>query len=245
MTAETAPHAAGLAGLVPLAELLAILAGDRGKALETASLILTEGRAALPPSHDDLLLAVDSELHETGVLKGDRVDAARAAELVAVCEILASVSPLASASPPDPRLVLSAPGSAIDLEDRERLESFVLDVIRQSRSSLVIGGAFWNDVGFEIIEEVLRPAIEVRGVMTTVYANLPEGPRASALCRRLEQFEALGRVTVKWFAGRAPTMLHAKFVLTPISTQGIRHNIEGVGRIRRTRSAASCRPTRG
>ena len=34
-------------------------------------------------------------------------------------------------------------------------------------------------------------------------------------------------------------------VLTPISTQGIRHNIEGVGRIRRTRSAASCRPTRG
>jgi PLD-like domain len=204
----------GLVGLVPLAELLAELAGSRHGATSVALEVLRSGERALDRSHDDLHVAARHQLVLTGVVTEAGVPVpSRAAELVTVCELLASSTLPSPTLPSDPRLVLSAPPGTVPVADRERLDGLVLDVIRRATTSLAIGGAFWNDAGFERLDEVLLPAIRARSIATTIYVNTPDHEFLAPLEARLAQLRTAGPVTVRWFVGPRPTMLHAKFVI--------------------------------
>lgn len=204
----------GLAVLVPTAELLEELAGGRAEATQLAIEILKSGEPAIGRSFDDVRIALRTELRRTGVTDQAGVPhPGRAAELVAVCEVLRASSPPVARSDEDPKLVLSAPPGTVTLADDERLEGLVLDSVRMAVSSLVIGGAFWNDAGFAILDSVLAPALQVRRVPTTLYVNQPGEEFASAFRERLTELSALGPLTVRWFVGPRPTMLHAKFVI--------------------------------
>jgi hypothetical protein len=176
--------------------------------------ILHSGDGAIPRSVDDLNVAARTELVSTGVITaGGAVIPGRAAELVIVCQVLAAMAPATPNAVPEPRLVLSAPSGTAPVADWERLDTFVLDTIRQSTTCLHIGGAFWNEAGFELLEEVLLPAVCSRHVRTTVYVNAMEPEYAEPLTRRLGDLVASGPVSVRWFTGPRPTMLHAKFVI--------------------------------
>jgi len=204
----------GLVGLVPLAELLAELAGSREGATSLALEVLRSGERALLHAHDDIQVAAQLELLETGVVSAvGSVRVGRAAELVTVCEVLAASTLPPHPAAPDPRMVLSAPAGTVPIADRERLDGLVLDVIRLATTSLIVGGAFWNQAGFEILDEVLLPAVRIRKVPTTLYVNTPDSEHLVALEQRLDALQGESPVTVRWFAGPRPTMLHAKFVI--------------------------------
>jgi PLD-like domain len=202
----------GLVGLVPVAELLAEITGSRQGATAAALNMLATGRA--PTGHDDIHMAVQHQLVVTGIASaGGEVDSSRAAELVVVCEVLGASTVTPAVAPPEPRLVLSAPAGTAAVADRERLDGLILDVIRQATTSLTIGGAFWNEAGFALLDDVLLPAVAARGIPTTVYVNTPGSEYLLGLERRLDELKAAGPVTIRWFVGPRPTMLHAKFVI--------------------------------
>jgi phosphatidylserine/phosphatidylglycerophosphate/cardiolipin synthase-like enzyme len=205
----------GLPELVPLAELLAELAGSRRAATELAADVLARGTRALATGHDDLYVAVRQQLAAAGVTEPDgSVALGRAAELIAVCEVLAAATTPAQPHSPDPRLVLSAPPGTVEIADGEKLDGLVLDVVRQAITTLHVGGAFWNDDGFALLEDVLVPAITDRGTRLTIYANSPARTTHRApLERRLDDLGRRGPITVLWFTGPEHTMLHAKFVV--------------------------------
>ncbi|MGH9228000.1 MAG: phospholipase D-like domain-containing protein [Acidimicrobiales bacterium] len=203
-----------MVALVALAELLAEVAGSRAGAIRLALECCTRGASALPHRHDDLAIAARHELAATGVLtNAGVVSSSRAAELVIVCEVLAASTITAPVPAPDPKLVLTSPPGTVPLHDHERLDAFVLDVIRQARHTLHIGGAFWNEDGFALLNSVLLPALRVRSVTTTLYVNLPATQYRPDLLERLRQLTGMGPVVVRWFVGARPTMLHAKFVI--------------------------------
>lgn len=205
----------GLVGLVPLAELLTDISGSRHGAVHLATEIFHHGMSALPRGSDNVVYATRRQLVAVGAITKHGVPVAhRAAELVVVCEVLAASALPSVAQPPEPRLVLSAPAGTAPIADGERLDSLVLDVIRRATDTLHLGGAFWNDDGFERLDEVLIPALTVREVTAVVYANSPTEPRhRTALHDRLDRLVATGHVALRWFNGPRPTMLHAKFVI--------------------------------
>jgi hypothetical protein len=205
----------GLVGLVPLAELLAEAVGSRQGAVRLAVEILQQGVGALPRGSNNVVYAARGQLVAAGVVTESGVPVPhRAAELMVICEVLAASTLPSSAPPPEPRLVLSAPIGAAPIADVERLDGLVLDVIRQATSGLHIGGAFWNDEGFDRLEEVLLPALEIRRVPAVIYANNPVEERFRApLVASLNRLVATGQVALRWFSGPRPAMLHAKFVI--------------------------------
>ncbi|SHU25892.1 Uncharacterised protein [Mycobacteroides abscessus subsp. bolletii] len=205
----------GLVGLVPLAELLAEAVGSRQGADRLAADILHLGASALPRGNNNVVYAARRQLVAVGVIAESGVVAPhRAAELMIVCEVLAASTLPRTTPPPEPRLVLSAPIGTAPIADVERLDGLVLDVIRQATVTLHVGGAFWNDEGFERLDEVLLPALAVRAVTTVIYVNNPPEQRyCGPLQERLDQLVATGQVALRWFSGPRPTMLHAKFVI--------------------------------
>ncbi|MGV0585264.1 phospholipase D-like domain-containing protein [Mycobacteroides chelonae] len=205
----------GLVGLVPLAELLADTCGSRQGAARLATRISQDGAAALPRGSDNVVFAARRELITAGVLTAHGLPVAhRAAELIVVCEVLGASALPVLAPAPEPRLVLSAPAGTAPIADVERLDSLVFDVIRQATDTLYLGGAFWNEEGFERLDEVLVPALSVREVAATIFINNVTDPRHQATLRgRLDRLVTTGRVALRWFSGPRPTMLHAKFVI--------------------------------
>ncbi|MGD0742106.1 MAG: hypothetical protein ABSA31_02280 [Acidimicrobiales bacterium] len=194
----------GLAGLVPLAEMLAALAGSREGATKLAVEVLERGDAVLPRSFDDLQVTARIELVSSGVVNpAGAVNPGRAAELVTVCQVLAAMTQAAAVSVPEPRLVLSAPPGTVPIADLERLDTFVLDIIRQSTTTLDIGGVFWNADGFAMLAEVLLPAIRSRHVCTTVYMNA-DPQHDESLKHRMGGFARSGAVRIRWFSGPRP-----------------------------------------
>ena len=202
----------GLVALVPVAEVMAEIAGSQTGATELALNLVSSGD--LPTGNSDLHMALRHQLTVTGVAsEGGVVDPGRAAELVVICQILGASTRPTPAVPPEPSLVLSAPAGTAAVADRERLDALVLDVIRRATSSLTIGGAFWNEAGFVLLDEVLMPAVAARSIPTVVYVNTPGADYVGELEHRLDALRDAGPVTVRWFVGPRPTMLHAKFVI--------------------------------
>ena len=204
----------GIADLVPLAELLALLSGSRSAATGAAAGIMKCGEGSLVLAHDDLHIAARHELVRTGVIdaKG-HPNLGRAAELVSVCQVLAMAANPAASPIPEPRMVLSAPPGTVLLSDVERLDGLVLDVIRRATSSLVIGGPYWNDAGFERLNDVLIPAVSLRDVEVTLFLNPLDQGHQESLEVRIAELQRAGPLRVRWFVGPRPTMLHAKFVI--------------------------------
>ncbi|MBV9660761.1 MAG: hypothetical protein JO337_06350 [Acidimicrobiales bacterium] len=203
----------GLTRLVPAAQLLAAVAGTPERATALAARLVTSGPAALPGVDDDLHQALRLALAEAGVIGANGSSAGRAAELVSVCEILATAPPPPPAPAKEPRMVFSAPTGVVDLAPHERLDGLVLDVIRCATVELVLGGAFWNEAGFDLLDEVLRPAIEVRRVRTTVIVHPPAPAYSQQLRDWLSALGASGTVNVLWYAAAVRSMMHAKFVV--------------------------------
>ncbi|CAM4043751.1 phospholipase D-like domain-containing protein [Nocardia ninae] len=205
----------GLVGLVPLAELLAEAAGSREGAVRFAAEIFHRGASGLPRANNNVAYAVRAQLAAVGVVTNSGAPILhRAAELTIVCEVLAASKLPIPAPAAEPRLVFSAPAGTAPIADIERLDGLVLDVIRRATHTLHIGGAFWNDEGFERLEEVLLPALTVRTTNAVIYANNPPEKRhRDSLIERLDRLVAAGPVALRWFRGRRPTMLHAKFVI--------------------------------
>ncbi len=204
----------GLVDLVPVAELLEQLTGNKHRASKLAAAIVDRGAAALPRGAADIHTATREQLQAAGVLTaGGVATAARAAELLIVCELLAHTATPAPPDVPEPRLVLAAPAGMAKVADVERLDALVLDVIRQATTSLYIGGAFWNDEGFDLLNQTLLPALATRQLPTFIYCNVPKPDQRRSLDERLAELVATGPVRVLWYTGPAPTMLHAKFVV--------------------------------
>ncbi|MGY2089123.1 phospholipase D-like domain-containing protein [Nocardia gipuzkoensis] len=205
----------GIVALVPLAELLAETAGSRQDAVHLAAEIFDEGARALPQGTGNTIYAARRELLSTGVVTDTGVPVPhRAAELLIVCEVLAASTIPDSAPPDEHRLVLSGPAEAVSIGDAERLDGLVLDVIRHATCTLHLGGAFWNPAGFKQLDEVLVPALKVREINTVIYANIPDQERhRTSLRQHLDRLASIGPVTLRWFSGPRPTMLHAKFVI--------------------------------
>jgi hypothetical protein len=204
----------GLTGLVPLAELLAEISGSRRAAVDLAADVLTDGDRALRQRQSDVTSAAVAELHATSVVReGGRPEPSRAAELLVVCEVLACAAQADPPDPPEQRLVFSAPSGSVPIPAHERLDGLVLDVIRLATTELAIAGAFWNAAGFQMLHDVLHPAITARGVRATIYVNRADQQFLLQLEASLAELQAEGAVTVRWFVGPAPTMLHAKMVV--------------------------------
>jgi hypothetical protein len=206
---------AGLVDLVPVAEVLTELSRTPEATTVLATKILATGAAALPRRGGDTVTAARHLLTSAGVIDaGGTVNRSRAAELVVVCEILAATSPPSPPPMVEPRLVLSAPAGKAPIADIERLEGLVLDVLRRATTSIHIGGAFWNGDGFQLLNDVLLPALELRQTATTLYVNPPEKRNDQRVLEtQIAALRATGAVTVLWFTGARPTMLHAKFVI--------------------------------
>lgn len=212
----------GLADLVAAARLLAAAAGGSEAALEVAARLVTGGVSVLGRVDDDAHRALRDELVRTGVLTpiGAAV-AGRAGEFVAVCEILAAAPPPRPRATPEPRIVFSAPAGLVELSPAERLDGLVLDVIRCATTGLVIGGAFWNEAGFRLLDDVLRPAVAVRRVPTVLVMHPPAAPYRNDLVMWTDELVAAGPVQVRWYCGAELSMMHAKFVIanaTPIGS---------------------------
>jgi hypothetical protein len=204
----------GIADLVPLAELLALVAGGRFAATEAAARIMEQGEGTFLLARDDLHIAARHELVRTGVIDATgRPNLDRASELVSVCQVLAKIATPVASPLHEPRMVLSAPPGTIHLSDFERLDGLVLDVIRRATSSLVIGGPYWNDAGFERLNDVLIPAVSLRNVDVSLFLNPLEGGYQETLENRVAELQRAGPIRVRWFVGPRPTMLHAKFVI--------------------------------
>lgn len=227
----------GMAALVPLALVLADLAGGCDEAVELSSKLLTDGIGALERPHSDMAATAVMEAYTTGVIRPDGApEPARAAELVVVCEILAAAPPPEPAPARESRLVFSAPPNTVAIEPHERLDVLVQDVIRRATGELMIAGAFWNEEGFRLLDEVLYPAVSVRGVRTTIYVNRTVPHLLSRLEGCLQRLIDAGPVTVRWYIGKAPTMLHAKVVVRDrshgylgtanLTSWGLREHIE-------------------
>ena len=204
----------GIADLVPLAELLAFVTGGRSAATAAAAGIMECGEGSLRLAHDDLHIALRHELVRTGVIdEMGHPNLGRAAELVSVCQVLATIATPVALPMHEPRMVLSAPPGTVQLSDLERLDGLVLDVIRRATSSLIIGGPYWNDAGFERLNDVLIPAVSLRGVDVTLFLNPLDHEYQETLEVRVAELQHAGPIRVRWFIGPRPTMLHAKFVI--------------------------------
>ena len=201
------------ADLVPAAELVASVTGSKVAAVRFSTGLLS-GSVSLPAVQDDLHQALRDQLIASGVTVSGVVQPGRAAELVIVCEILAAASEPAPTPAREQRLVLTAPQGTVDLPDVDRLDGFVLDVIRRARTSLHIGGAFWNEAGFDLLDEVLRPAIRHRRVDAALYVHTPDRDQdRESLATWLDELRADGSVRVHWYNPAGYSMLHAKFVI--------------------------------
>ena len=195
----------GLTALVPLAKLLTALTGSRAGETRCAFDFLSTGADALPKLQNDVAAAARCQLVRTGVIsKAGVVDLSRDVELIEVCEILGASAVCPGAPPHDPRLVITAPVDTVPLRDEEKLGSLVPDLMRRATTLLHIGGAFWNDEGFEILDAVLLPALRVRHVPANFYVNEPDAEYRIQLGIRFRRLREAEPITVRWFTGAPP-----------------------------------------
>lgn len=172
------------------------------------------GLIALGTPSDDATALMHREAVRLGLCTPEGQPlAGRCAELVIVCDVLASVPPRAQAPSPSPHLVFTAPREVAAKVETRRLDVLVADIIRMATSEVRVGGPFWNDAGLEALLEVLIPAVELRGVRCTFYVHSPQ--EGSYLARVRGWMQALSDehdAKVLWYAGPQGSLMHAKFV---------------------------------
>lgn len=204
----------GLVAAVAAAEILADVTGGWDGALRVAALLPSVGSDALPPVDDNAHRALTASLQRAGVLlPSGRPDLARTGEFLTVCVTLAAQRPPRAAAPDCRPLVFSAPADVVNLDPQERLDGLVIDVIRHARHELLLGGPFWDNLGFDALSEVLIPAMK-RGARVTFVVDRPsEASHRANLQRQLSHFATYGDLRALWYGGPSYGLMHAKFVV--------------------------------
>lgn len=223
--------------LVPLAHRLILLTGDPEAGVELANRIFKEGLEALGDFDDDLTTFLKEEMRAKGIVDRDgNAVAGTAAAFVMVSDMLAALPEPPSTAPPGGRLVFTTPKDIVTTPAEQRLDLLVADIIRMSTGELHIGSAFWNDEGLDSMIEVLRPAVQARGVQTTLYAQVDGERHVKRL--RAEAGDLLSSPTFQAFTyqGPANSLMHAKFVVADrtrgylgtanLTSLGFGHHIE-------------------
>jgi hypothetical protein len=138
----------------------------------------------------------------------------RMAQFVMVMDLLEAIPIRPLAAPTPEQLVFTVPPAVRDLiTPATRLDLLVNDVIARATSTLHMGGPFWNEDGWDLLEPVLIPALNRRGVSVTFYLHPHTDKDRSLIKRRLRKLERFGRVVQRWWAGGSPSLMHAKFVV--------------------------------
>jgi hypothetical protein len=173
---------------------------------------LAQGGLKAIGGHDD----AKSQLVRSQALRLGLVDdsgapvVARTAELLVVVSLNVELADVPPTPVSERRLFFTEPSGRVD--DRDRIDLYVSEVIRQSNTELRIGSRFWNKAGIEYLQPVLEPAILVRGVETTVYAHGDNRAETNQLFQLLAG-EDPPNLTVLWYSGPPNSLMHAKFVV--------------------------------
>ena len=204
--------------MVPLAWMLQHLAGSSTQASQWLEIIGNRGVDALPSLgiRGDAAVVFTDRARADGLLAADNsVDRVRLAQLVLVLDIIAAV-PAAQPRPgQDEPLVFTVP-RAVErfLTPRQRLDLLVTDVIARAGTTLHIGGPFWNESGWETLRPVVLPALSQRRVAATFYLHPHESGHLTFIERMLSEAQSHGNVRALWWGGGAPSLMHAKFVVS-------------------------------
>lgn len=201
--------------LVSLAEALAVMAGTKDDAVALAVRLLAEGGAVLGTPRDDRERIVSERARGAGVINADgTANIANAAELVRVCDLLSRVSPAPPPPATEPELVFTAP-QGVPIESVVRLDLLVADVIRMATTSLHIGGPFWNDAGFALLDPVVIPALE-RGVGVDLWLHTSDDDHIDVPRQWIERLRRHGQVQDHWYESSGASLMHAKFVVADV-----------------------------
>lgn len=200
------------ADLVALAEALAVVAGDKHRAVDLAIQILVQGRDALAAPRDDRERHVVERARRAGVVNVDGTpNVGAAAELVTICELLSRLAPTPLPKPDEPDLVFTAP-PGVPVEPVVRLDLLVADVIRMATRTLHIGGPFWNQAAFALLNPVIQPALE-RNVELDLWLHTSEEEHLEIPRKWAAGLARTGRVREHWYQSDGVSLMHAKFVI--------------------------------
>jgi hypothetical protein len=177
-----------------------------------------QGSAALTKLgvRGDAALMLRAKAEAEGLLSPDgKPQRVRLAELVLVLDILEAAMPVPPpvARQPEP-LVFTVPKAAADLvQPAQRLDLLVNDVIARARTTLHIGGPFWDDGGWELLRPVVLPALGHRKVTANFYLHRHESGKLDVVTSMLAEARLHGDVQALWWTGGRPSLMHAKFVV--------------------------------
>jgi len=194
------------------------LAGGSTEALSWTDSIAAHGEGAFSRLglHGDIVLLLADKIRAVGILASNgKVDRVRLAELVVVLDIIGRVPPPAAHTDANSPLVFTVPSRARKfITPAQRLDLLVTDVIARARSTLHIGGPFWNAAGWQQLRPVLLPAVESRGVEVHFYLHPHDIHHRVVVLSMLAELRRYGTVHEHWWAGGEASLMHAKFVVS-------------------------------
>ena len=204
--------------LVPLVLTVVDLAGGSSAAEEWIDAMSADGLSALDrlPLSSDTKLVLKSQAMDSQIVdeSGDP-NRPKMAQLRIVYDILAAVPPPMTRGVKAERLVFTAPRAVQGLlSPSERLELLVSDIVRMATQSVVLGGPFWNQEGFEALRPVLEPALSTRQVTCTIYAHPFDEDNDSRLRDFANELSQSGSVELWWYRGPGRSLMHAKFCVS-------------------------------
>ena len=198
--------------LVALAEALAVVAGGKRQAVDLSVKVLVEGRSAFAGPRDDRERHVIERARRAGVLNADGTpNVGAAAELVRVCDLFSRIAPPPAPRPAEVDLVFTAP-PGVPVEPVVRLDLLVADVIRMATTTLHIGGPFWNQAGFALLDPVVQPALE-REVELDLWLHTSTEEHLDVPRDWIRRLQRLGTVREHWYQSDGVSLMHAKFVV--------------------------------
>jgi len=98
------------------------------------------------------------------------------------------------------------------------LDLLVSDVIRSAVSGIRLGGPFWNREGLEVLRPVIEPALQLRSVACSLYAQSQGEPWDAIIREFARAMHDLGDVRLWWYRAKAGSLLHAKFCVADSAT---------------------------
>ncbi len=217
------------AQLVPIARQLGETLGGWPQAATAVLRVPVDGLDAVGTVSSDVRLLLADQGRAVGLVDDTGAPSpVVAAELLVVIDVLAAAAVPTShpPAPEPPALVCTLPRTVAGLglvEPHERLHIIMLDTITRATETLVIGGPYWNDESVDELSPPLAAAVASRGVDVSVYAHRqtqPGGHDFDAPVRRLVHVvdtaarqTGAGSVRLRWFAGPASSLMHAKFLV--------------------------------
>lgn len=220
--------------LAPFVRLLTEHTGSPAGAMLLVEALAEKGLKAFEDRDDAVVQLIRARAKQYSLVDPSGAPVrARMAELVLVAAINLDLADPKTSQTSERRLLFTEPNGRV--EDRDRIDLYLADVIRHSTTDLHIGSAFWNQSGIQYLQEVLDPAINLRGVGAVIYAQRRD---SEDLLELLGPLRGAGRqrLSVLWYEGPQQSLMHAKFIVADrrrgylgtanLTSQGMRHHIE-------------------